>query len=1078
VLRKRPASRPRRRSRPLARGGASGAPAADAFGLTENGLQRAGGRRDAAARDRGFLLVLVCFVLSGFAALLYQTAWTRQFAFVFGTSELAVATVLAAYMGGLAAGAAVAGRLAPRIRRPVLAYGLLELGIGAAALAVPAAIGGALHLAVALFGGVPEPPDAAGSGLPLFFLAASFAILIVPTALMGATLPLLARHAVRSERELGPRIALLYGLNTAGAVLGTVSAAFLLLPSLGLRGTVLVGAGTNAAVFGLAVLVARHAPALPAPAGGFPPGLGSGWRVWGDPQRILVLMAISGAVSFVYEVLWARLLGHVLGGTVHAFATMLASFLAGIALGSAIAARRAGSPETAARTFGGVQIGIALASLAAYACVDRLPQVARALDVQAGGSLAAAALLAGAVLLPGTLFIGATFPLAVRILARSEHDAGPTSARVYAWNTLGAILGAVGGGFFLVPALGYAGTMTLCVATGLLLAVVAGAGLAPGSGRTIGVASLLLLGLALVRPGSPEVLLRSSPLGTGPMPGEMVYLGIGRSATVTLIDRGRHWRLRSNGLPEAAILPSGREMTGRGPGWLAALASLARPELRSLLVVGFGGGVVLERLPEGLERVDAVELEPEVIEANRAVADRRARDPLRDPRLRIHLNDARGALLLTERRWDAVVSQPSHPWTSGASHLYTREFFELVREHLRPGGVFVQWMGPSYVDEPLARSLVATLSAVFPHVRVYHRGILIFVASEEPLRPEANAERARRGASQLLDATGLVGPEELAARLVLDEEGVRRFGQGAPLITDDRNLLQMHARRALRDPLERDELWSLLEPLDPLVPPDPGLDPVLLVRELLETGQFERARRAARATPGAPERRVARALVRSHADPAAGERELEALLAERPGASEVRKALLLRQLRARDLPDGARRLARPLGEPALALVEAWESSRAGRWERVRELDPVLARIDRRDTLFAAGTRLRIGWRLEAGDPARAAEALALADRLVPQGPGLEHRLLRARAAAATGAVEAALGDLEALVGSLRRQGAKPAHAERVLAALDELPREPGLARRMANLESRIRRLARSGGRPAAGISGDGWEETT
>jgi len=999
---------------------------------------------------------------------------------VFGTSELAVATVLAAYMGGLAAGAAVAGRLAPRIRRPVLAYGLLELGIGAAALAVPAAIGGALHLAVALFGGAPEPPDAAGSGLPLFFLAASFAILIVPTALMGATLPLLARHAVRTERELGPRIALLYGLNTAGAVLGTVCAAFLLLPSLGLRGTVLVGAGTNAAVFGLAVLVARHAPALPAPAGGSPPSLGSGWRIWGDPERILVLMAISGAVSFVYEVLWARLLGHVLGGTVHAFATMLASFLAGIALGSAIAARRAGSPATAVRTFGGVQIGIALASLAAYACVDRLPQLARTLDAQAGGSLAAAALLAGAVLLPGTLFIGATFPLAVRILARSEHDAGPASARVYAWNTLGAIVGAVGGGFLLVPALGYAGTMTLCVATGLALAVAAGAGLAPGSGRTLGVASFLLLVLAFVRPGSPEVLLRSSPLDSKPVRGEMVHLGIGRSATVTLIDRGSHWRLRTNGLPEAAILPPGREAAGGGPGWLAALTTLAGPELRSLLVVGFGGGVVLERLPEALERVDAVELEPEVIEANRAVADRRARDPLRDPRLRIHLNDARGALLLTERRWDAVLSQPSHPWTAGASHLYTREFFELVREHLRPGGVFVQWMGPSFVDEPLARSLVATLSAVFPHVRVYQRGMLMFVASEEPLRPEANAERARRGAADLLGATGLVGPEELAARLVLDEEGVRRFGEGAALITDDRNLLQMHARRALRDPIEHDELRSILEPLDPLVSPGPdlALDPVLLVRELLEAGQPKRARRVARAIPGAPERRVARALVRSHADPAAGERELEALLAERPGASEVRKALLLRQLRAPDLPDGVRRLARPLGEPALALVEASEHARAGRWERVRELDATLARIDRRDTLFAAAARLRIGWRLEAEDPARAAEALALADRLVPVDRRFEHRLLRARAAGATGAVEAALGDLEAIVRGLQSKGAKLVHAERVLATLDELPRKPALARRMANLERRIRRLARSGGRPAAGIGGDGLEDTT
>jgi MFS family permease len=185
--------------------------------------------------------VLVCFGLSGFAALLYQVAWLRQFSLVFGTSELAVATVLAAYMAGLALGAAVAGRFAARIRRPVWVYGLLEAGIALSALAVPWLLSLAGALYGALLGGRPDPPDAATLGQPLFYLAVAFAVLAIPTSLMGATLPLLTRHAVTNDRELGPRVALLYATNTAGAVLGALTAGFLLLPALELQRTVLTG---------------------------------------------------------------------------------------------------------------------------------------------------------------------------------------------------------------------------------------------------------------------------------------------------------------------------------------------------------------------------------------------------------------------------------------------------------------------------------------------------------------------------------------------------------------------------------------------------------------------------------------------------------------------------------------------------------------------------------------------------------------------------------------------------------------------------------------------------------------------
>jgi len=208
-------------------------------------------------------LLLLCFFASGGAALLYQTAWAREFATVFGTSELAVAAVLAAYMAGLAAGAALAGRFAGRVRRPVLAYGALELGIALGALAVPLGIRGVTALYVSQFGGLDVLPEGESLARTLFHVAGAFVVLMPCAALMGATLPLLARHAVRSDQQIGPRVGLLYAMNTAGAIAGTVCTGFWLLPALGLRHTVYVGVGINFLVFLAAAALARGAAPVP-----------------------------------------------------------------------------------------------------------------------------------------------------------------------------------------------------------------------------------------------------------------------------------------------------------------------------------------------------------------------------------------------------------------------------------------------------------------------------------------------------------------------------------------------------------------------------------------------------------------------------------------------------------------------------------------------------------------------------------------------------------------------------------------------------------------------------------------------
>src|SRR5262245_47909768 len=453
-------------------------------------------------RDRSFLWLLGCFFLSGLAALIYETAWTHEFAFVFGTSELAVATVLAAYMGGLAAGAALAGRFGPRLARPVLTYGLLELGIAVAALAVPLGIAASRWLYVALFGSQEVLPDAGGLTTAVFYLVCSFLILLVPTAMMGATLPLLARHSVRSDREIGRRIGVPYAVNTAGAVVGTIAGAFVLLPAIGLRATIAAAAGVNALVFAAAWALSRSAPGVAAVAETPVSDDSAGGRA----RWILGLIFASGFVSFTYEVLWVRLVGHVVGSGAQAFATMLASFLAGIAIGSAIASRLASSPRRAALGFSLAQLGIAVFSVAAFALVNRLPEFVDWVELQRSAVIWAHIGACAVSLFPPALCIGATFPLAVRVLARGSDTAGPASARVYTANTMGSIAGSISAGFFLVPGLGFAGALIFGVATNLLLAAAAALIFEPRRRIVAAIAAASGVALAVFPPSTPWVL--------------------------------------------------------------------------------------------------------------------------------------------------------------------------------------------------------------------------------------------------------------------------------------------------------------------------------------------------------------------------------------------------------------------------------------------------------------------------------------------------------------------------------------------------------------------------------------------
>lgn len=965
-----------------------------------------------------------CYLLSGVAALIYQIAWTRRFALVFGTSELAISAVLAAYMGGLAVGALVIERRLPRVLRPLRTYALLEAVIAVCALVlVPAGLWLSQALLVLCFGGQTTPPSSAWGGTSVYFLLSAMLVLTVPTALMGASLPLLARFAVREDAHIGGRVGLLYACNTLGAVAGALLAALILLPAFGLQITIACAAGLNLAVAALAVAVDRRA-VQPQGAGvasasrAIPPVSAPAARIsrvlTASPAHVLPLMLLSGTVSFLHEVLWTRMLAHLLGSSISAFGVMLASFLSGIAIGGAAGARLARSRMAAILWLAAAELAAAVMAMASWWAIQHwLPERAAL-----SGRLWFGLLL----LLPLALTIGVTFPLAVRVLAVDVADSASASARVFAWNTAGAIVGALGGGFLLIPALRYEGALQLAVALNALLALAAVTLLSPQR-RTVAAAVGLPAAaiLALFWPNPPLALLQSSPLSAR-VTGTPIFYAVGQSATVSVLDQDDMLLLRTNGLPEMSVPRRGAPPKYNGELLMPALAVIARPDAADMLVVGYGAGRMIEAVPPSVHGIDVVELEPAVIAANRAMRDLRNSDPLRDGRVKLIYNDARAALSLTERRYDAIVSQPSHPWTAGASHLYTREFMQQARAHLSARGVFMQWINVGYLEADLLRSLVATMAEVFPQLRVYRVDpeTLVFAASDATIEPErapdtvrATLDRSRRQYQRL----GLGSPEDLTMLLALSDAAARDFSAGAAVITDDRNRLATSQARARGRTLTAGDLSRLLAPYDEFRRPHGFVYTELgsrldfdYIGRRLNTGRdpaaAQRLSAMARALgDGTPRAAFLDALAASAdgAGDGAVQDRLRAAMQRFPDDDRLRYEYIHPQFAALAFggaPQEIESAAAGLGAQPAAVIAAARAAAHEQWDQVAALDADLGRINPLLPWSVEASQLRVEWRIRVLNEDMQArlceEALRIVDDALPTQDNVPLFALRAR----------------------------------------------------------------------------------
>lgn len=801
-------------------------------------------------------LVAWCFVLSGATGLIYEVLWVRMLGLVFGATTLAVSTVLAAFMGGLALGSSLAGRVGVRVLRPVRAYGMLEIGIALYALAVPVLFALIDRLYVILW----------QQFHPSFFVFSSLRfllsclMLLVPTTLMGATLPLLAAALLRRRGPSSTSVTKLYTRNLVGAICGSIAAGFFLLPSLGVRSTIYTASLINIVIGIVAILADRQAQVATSVGTNLPDDDSQessistdasqptselrGSRIT-DARFWLFCAFVSGFVTISTQVAWTRMLTMIIGSSTYAFSIAVALFLLGLATGAYIIARKDLSAKLR-RTLLKVELLTALSLVFSLFMVNRIPAflitTGLSFKISSWGGLLALQIVSVAllILLPAFL-MGMVMPL---VLVWAGAKSGNASVRLvgcsYAVNTIGAILGAFGAGFVLIPKVSTRFTILFAA---VLCVIVAGLAYQPpaevrdrdlrrglAAGATAGLVVLLFvfaprMNLANLSVGAYDSLVRviaktrgsvadNASQQNGPESHTLLMYEEGATSTVSV---RKDWDVISLAINGRTNASDREDMPTQV--MLGQLPLLVAPGIKNGLVVGFASGVsVGAMLQSPIESVECVELEPATVNGSRFFEHVNNR-PLNDPRLRLIIDDARTYLRVTPMQYDMIVSEPSHPWVPGVANLFTSEFFELGRDRLTTEGVFVQWLQIYQLSNDSLRSVLATFQKVFPHVLVFRvqgatKGkdlLLVGSKSSMPVDQVMSRVNERIGNPRIaaeLARVNIKSEADIRSWYVCDENQLTPAVAGAVINTDDNMHIETTVpRESFRPLMETNAVW-------------------------------------------------------------------------------------------------------------------------------------------------------------------------------------------------------------------------------------------------------------------------------
>lgn len=672
--------------------------------------------------------LLLLFVGSGCAALVYEVVWFQLLQLVIGATAVSLGTLLATFMGGMCAGSLLLPRFVPPTRHPLRVYALLEAGI--------AVFGVLILFAVPVLRGP------------------AVVLLIPPTLLMGATLPAMARW-VESTQEGVSWLGFFYGGNIAGAVAGSLLAGFYLLRLYDMATATYVAAAINLAMAALAWLLASRAPfAAPekpqAARAGKARAAAADTRTanpHGSRTPIYVAIGLSGLAALGAEVIWTRVLSLLFGGTVYTFSIIAAAFLFGLGVGSAIGAWLARGSDRPRSLLAWCQIGVAVSVAWGAALINRAypywpidpslapgPWYVFQLDV----------LRAFVAIVPAACFWGASFPLALAAAAPRGEDPARVVGGVYAANTIGAVIGAVAFSLLLIPGFGTQNAQRM------LIFIAAASAFATGAWRPA-LAALVAAGVAAatIVPVPPEVIAYGRQIATFNRGANYLYNGEGLNSSIAVSETaGGIHNFHVSGKVEASTEVHDMRLQRL----LAHVSALMHPEPKSVLIVGFGAGVTAGSfvLHPGVTRIVICEIEPLIPRMVAPFFSTENYNVVNDPRVQIVYDDARHYILNTDEKFDIITSDPIHPWVKGAASLYTREYFDLVKAHLNPGGVVTQWVPLYESSEEVIKSEVATFFDVFPFGTIWSNQYasgggydVVMLAKPEPLKIDPAALEAR-----------------------------------------------------------------------------------------------------------------------------------------------------------------------------------------------------------------------------------------------------------------------------------------------------------------------------------------------
>ena len=828
--------------------------------------------------------LLLLFFLSGACGLIYEIVWVRMLTLVFGGTTSAVSTVLAVYMAGLALGSWYFGRIidSPQStvhRPPLRIFAFLMMGIGIYCSFTPFLFKGIEQIYIFLASEAEASHYITHLTLHITRFILGFIVLLIPTALMGGTLPVLTKYfvgsvglyarketptclrAVRPHRQargyttqdIGSNVGILYSVNTWGAVLGAFATGYILIMLLGVKGTLYLASTINLAIAGVVYVLSRHSiPRLkPLHSGAgrevraealatkrytlHPPAIAVR-RAGISRYTILLAIALSGFTALVYEVAWTRILTMILGSSVYAFSTMLTAFLFGIALGSFLYAKFLNERKNALALFGILEIIIGISVLLLIPIFGLLPftflKIFKSFyQTFTGFQFIQFLLSLWVMLIPTTLF-GATFPLIAKIYTRDFDILGRSIGSVYAVNTLGAILGSLLAGFTFIPLFGLQKSIILVAFINIIIGIIAWHF---ASHRTIRVKSIVVATIIcacltysiFIPPWDRNILtsgvfvyaknfVKETKINPDIPVRELwdkrmhvekiVYYKEGNVFTTTVRENPEtgHISLLINGKVDASNNITGDMPTQIFSAHLPLLLYKGPSEPKDVLVIGLASGVTVGAvLQHPVKKVDCVEIEPAMKEVQKYFIPWNY-NCLRDPRTQLIIDDGRNYLLCTKKKYDVIISEPSNPWISGCSNLFTREYFRIVKDRLSNQGIYCQWMQYYNITNNDYKTILRTFLSVFPYTTLWITtgGDTLLIGMNRRLSIDYKVMEKKLSNNRVnfsLKRVGLDNPYSFLTSFVMGEDTLRQYAGEGPLNTDNRPRIEFSASKSLYD---------------------------------------------------------------------------------------------------------------------------------------------------------------------------------------------------------------------------------------------------------------------------------------